>query len=123
MIGVAGAAQVATANASYANRTLQQAETVLAQVNESGYLVFYPNLTKAYADLSKAQQLYNTSPQGSLFYSQRAISEAEAQYQSMSSYRLYSALVMGAATLVFIFLLLRLFTPAKGRRAGAKPRG
>lgn len=112
-LGTAAAAQVSVASVFYANQTLQQARSVVAQVNESGYLLFYPNLTSAYADLSKAQQFYNTSPQSSVYYSQQAISKAQAEYSSISSYKYYSALVMGALTLIFVFLLLKLFVPVR----------
>ncbi len=120
LLGSVMAAQVFTASMASANLTLQQAESTVAQVNESGYLIFYPNLTTAYADLSRAQKLYNTSPQSSLYWSQQSIAAANAQYQRISAYRYYSAIAMGALTLFFVFLLLRLFTPAKRTRAGAK---
>lgn len=122
LFGIAAAAQVSTSNVSYANQTLRQAEAVLAQVNESGYLVFYPNLTSAYANLAKAQQLYNKSPQSSVYYSQQAISEANAQYQEISVYKYYSALAMGALTLFFIFLLLKLFVPVRKARTAKRRR-
>ncbi|MDE1768586.1 MAG: hypothetical protein KGH62_04400, partial [Candidatus Micrarchaeota archaeon] len=62
--GLASAQQVSNSNytVQQANATISQVTQYVNTVNESGYLIFEPNLTVAYRDLNKAISLYNTSP-------------------------------------------------------------
>ena len=105
----------------YANQTLAGAADFVNLVNESGYLVFYPNLTQAYADLGRAGQFLNTSPSSSIVYANKAAAEAMAQYQIISRNRQTAAIVMLAISLLSGLALYRLSKPvAKEPRRRSK---
>ena len=53
-------------SAGYANATMARVSAYVESVNESGYLIFYPNLTQAYSYLDKAQAAYNKSPEAAV---------------------------------------------------------
>jgi hypothetical protein len=109
-------AQIGATTKQTANQTLNTANSTLELVNESGYLIFYPNLTQAYADLSKAQSLYNTSPSGTIVFADKAMNEANAEYQRISGYRTYSMVAMLVFTVFFLVLLFRVIVPVKTAR-------
>jgi hypothetical protein len=82
MAAGAYAQQLGAANytVSYANATVASASAYVESVNQSGYLIFYPNLTQAYAYLNKANAAYNTSPDAAVIYAQEARASAAVQY-------------------------------------------
>ena len=90
---------------AYANETVANAAYYIQQVNESSYLIFYPNLTKAYADLFKAESVYNTSPSVAVVYANKAATEASHEYARISAYRDESFAAMAAVTVLFVVLL------------------
>jgi hypothetical protein len=94
--GASAQQQLGAANYSskYANATLADATAYVQSVNESGYLIFYPNMTQADAYLAKAAATYNTSPSASVIYSEEAQAAAREQYGSISRYRETSFAVM-----------------------------
>jgi hypothetical protein len=102
--------------ASYANETISNAAYYIEAVNESSYLVFYPNLTQAYADLFKAESLYNTSPATAVIYANKAVKEASGEYARISGYRNESAIAMAAITIVLAALIGRLAMPVRKQR-------
>ncbi len=111
-IAVAGAqSQITNPTVAYANQTVSNAAYYISQVNESGYLIFYPNLTQSYSYLAKAQSLYNSSPAAAVIYANKATSEAVAQYARISSYKSESIVVMAAFTIFFALLLGRVMRP------------
>ncbi len=117
-IAAAGAqSQVTNPTVAYANQTVSNAAYYLSQVNESGYLIFYPNLTQAYANLFKAESTYNTSPATAVVYANEAVSEAADEYARISSYRAESIIVMAASTIVLILLLGRVARQVKRQKA------
>ncbi len=95
----------------YANQTLTSAINFVNLVNESGYVVFYPNLTQAYSDLANAERLYNASPSSSVFYANKAVDEANTQYQIIGRYRETAVISMLALTLISGLALYRLSQP------------
>lgn len=114
--------QVISSNFSkeYANQTINQAIAVLNDVNQSGYLVFYPNLTQAYADLNSSMALYNTSPAAAVVLANKAMYEATAQYDAIGRYRQVSIAVMLVLTAVFAVIIYRIMKPV--RRPGGRPK-
>ncbi|MDE1874354.1 MAG: hypothetical protein KGI04_04550 [Candidatus Micrarchaeota archaeon] len=113
-MAVAGAqTQINNPTIAYANETVSNAAYYLSQVNESGYLIFYPNLTQAYSDLFKAESTYNTSPSSAVVFANKAVDEANTEYQRISTYRSESAVVMVAFTIFFVLLLGRVARPVK----------
>lgn len=114
---MAGAqSQLSNTSTEFANNSVSSAAYFLQQVNESGYLIFYPNLTQAYANLAMAQSLYNRSPASAIIYANKAVTEANAEYARISDYRDESMVVMAAFTIVFVLLLARVMRPARAAR-------
>ena len=101
----------------YANLTLASASAYVDSVNQSAYLIFYPNLTQAYAYLGKAKATYNTSPASSVLYAQEARSSAMAQYLAISGYRKMSFAVMAALTVASAAAVLVSMRKATGSRS------
>ena len=117
VIAAAGAQpQVTNPTAAYANQTVSNASYYLSQVNESGYLIFYPNLTQAYSDLFKAESAYNTSPATAVVYANKAVGEAAGEYARISDYRAESIIVMSASIAVLIVLLGRVARQVKRQK-------
>ena len=88
-------------------------------MNQSGYLIFYPNLTQAYGYLDRAEAVRNASPASAVLYAEEAQSSAAAQYGAIGGYRnlsfaIIAVLAAGAAAAV-------LFSMRKAR--GGKKRG
>lgn len=118
VLATAGAqSQVTSPTVAYANLTVSNAAYYISQVNESGYLIFYPNLTQAYADLFKAESMYNTSPSTAVVYANKAVNEAASEYLRISGYRNESVIGMAALTAVFAVVLARVSRRVK-RQAG-----
>lgn len=107
---------------AYANATLAGASAYVSSVNQSGYLVFYPNLTQAYAYLGKAQAAYNSSPAAAVLYADEARSSAEEQYGAMSGYRNLSFAMMAVLTAASAGAVLMSMRKAavRGRKGGRR---
>ena len=93
-----------------ANVIVANAANYVNAVNDSGYLIFYPNLTQAYSYLNTSYNLLKASPSGAVFYATLARSSAEAQYNAISYYRNVSLVVMVAITAIiagFLYLFMR----------------
>ena len=119
---MAGAQTFGSASKASANTTINNAITVLNEVNESGYLIFYPNLTQAYADLNKSMQVYNVSPSASEVLANRAEAEAQAQYQQINTYRQDSIGVMLFLTAILAYIVVIVARPVPGKSRGRKRR-
>lgn len=94
----------------YANQTINQTLSYINQVNQSAYLIFYPDLSKAYSYIAQARQVYTSSPGGAVSYSNRAYSIAQSQYLQIGAYRSASfavMLILTAAFVIWIYLLMK----------------
>ena len=99
-----------------ANATIANATAYVNQINESGYLIFYPNLAGAYKDLALANQFLNRSPGVAVDYALKAQESARAQYWQISSYRqeaLEAMIVITAITIASLYVFMK---PVKGRK-------
>ncbi len=118
---LAGAAQpLSITQAAAANQTLSRAEAYVSLVNESGYLVFYPNLTQAYADLNKSMQLYNNSPGSAVVFANEAVDSARIEYARIQEYKEASFVVMLVISIVLVAVFLKIMKPVKNRSTAAK---
>ena len=108
-IGIAGYTTV------QANATINSTANYINSINESGFLLFQPNLTNSYAYLNLAIKLRNSSPSTAVLYAQKAKSAAEQQYQNMRYYSDWSIPVMAALSILFLLILIRLGNPIKRR--------
>ncbi len=97
-------AAVVTNALSYVNET-----------NQSSYLIFSPNLTAAYSYLNKAESLENTSPNGSVFYAQEAVSSASEAYKKIGVYREDSLIAITLFSIAMAVVLYRFMRPVKKR--------
>jgi hypothetical protein len=120
--GASAQQQLGAANytVGYANATVASASAYVESVNQSGYLIFYPRLTQAYAYLDNASAIYNKSPDAAVLYAQEARASAQAQYGNMGEYRETAFAVMGVLTVVTGVLVA--LSMGKARGAGGSPR-
>ncbi len=98
---------------SGANTLLSNATAYVSTINQSGYLIFTPNLVKSYSYLSKAGRYLNSSPQSSMLYSNLAIESARESYGNIIAYRNYAFLGCMVFTIIMGLLLLRFMKPVK----------
>ena len=98
-------------NASQANATISYAYRYVNVVNESGYLIFRPDLVASYKYLSNASALYKSSPDAAVLDAQTALAIAQQQYSSMSAYRSESLPFVAAFTLLMLLALLKVMVP------------
>jgi hypothetical protein len=111
------------ASKEFANQTINNAMSVIDAVNQSGYLLFYPNLTQAYAYLNRSMVLLNASPEASVLLANKAADDAMAQYSMISAYRQQSILAMLALTAVLALILSRLMRPVPVRSNSKSKKG
>ena len=71
---------------SSANGIINGAQAYVDMVNQSGYLIFYPNLTQAYGYLNQASGIYNKSPDAAVLYANEAVDSARVQYNDIRSH-------------------------------------
>jgi len=105
------------------NYTSSAAKTFIASaynyvnaINQSGYLIFMPNLTLSYKYLDDAESMYNSSPGTAVIYASKAISAARLSYQRISYYKAYSLVVLTVFTVAVGIILYRLMKPIKQQR-------
>jgi hypothetical protein len=88
----------------------------LEKVNESAYLVFYPNLDYAYNALNDAVKLSRTNTTGAYALLQLATASAAAAQHRIYQYSLASFYVLAIVSVVFAAMLYSLMR--KSRRRG-----
>ena len=106
------AAQTGNAIAE-ANSIINNATAYVNTVNQSGYLIFYPNLTKAYSYLNKSEQVYKSDPNAAVRDANLAMDSAKSQYERISAYRSTSFIVMAIATVVSFVLVYVTMKPKR----------
>ncbi len=103
-------------SSQYANSLITNVSNYIASVNQSSYLIFSPNLTGAYLNLSYAMSNLSYNPSAAVLYAERANSSAYMQFRSMEYYKTASFPVMFAFTLVMLLLLYKFMIPLKKKR-------
>lgn len=99
-----------------ANSIINSTLSYLNTINQSGYIIFYPSLSEAYAYLNNATKLYNTSPNTAVAYALKAKEIASEEYMRISSYRLESFISVLLFTLFMLFLLYLYIRPVKKKK-------
>ena len=84
-------------------------------VNESAYLVFYPNLTASYNYIGSAENVSRTNPTYARALLGMAMGSAKQQLNAIDAYKSGSLFVLAIATIVVAVLLNRLMRPGKGK--------
>ena len=87
-------------------------------VNQSAYLVFYPNLSASYSYIGSAANVSHANPAYGQELLAMAMSSAKRQLDNVDAYRTESFLALGAVAVVLVVLLNRLMRPKKGRADG-----
>jgi hypothetical protein len=88
-------------------------------VNESAYLIFYPNLTAAYNYVDSAANVSHTNPAYAQVLLGKARESAEAQLAGIDRYKAWSFYALVATSVVLAVLLERLMRaklPKKARK-------
>lgn len=99
--------------AQQANLTIANVSAYIAAVNQSGYLIFYPNLTTAYVYLDKAQSLYLSSPALAQTYAIRAQQSAALAYDTISEYKAYAFVFVVVLTILTAGIFYALARPVR----------
>ena len=103
--------------AATASSVYNAALSYISYVNQSSYLLFYPNLTTAYLDLNKSSGLLTSDPSNAIVYANAARQSAAQQYSRMAYYKCYSGIAVLAFTLVVAAMIYFYMQPVKrGRR-------
>ena len=100
-------------NQSNATTAFSSATAYVNYVNESGYLIFSPNLTTAYIYLNKSSSIMSTDPANAIAYANSARHEALQQYEKINSYRTYSVAGMAAFTIFMATILYLYMQPVR----------
>jgi hypothetical protein len=119
---ILSAQQISSTNytSTQANATIASAYSYVNSVNESGYLIFQPNLTASYGYLSAASRLYNRSPDVAVFDALKAQQLAQQQYSDVVYGGERALPVMVAVTVILLIVLLKVMSPT---RRTARKRG
>jgi hypothetical protein len=98
---------------AYANSTINSTANYIETINQSGYLLFYPNLSKAYSYLEKARSIYTKSPSAAVAYANQAEASAREQYATIGQYRLYSLVAAAIFTIAMGAILYLFMIPVR----------
>lgn len=90
------------------------------RVNQSGYLVFYPNLTGAYANLNLAKNESQVNPPFAYQLLAKARSSAQSQEDAINQYKGDSLYVLVILAILLVILLYLLMKPIKSSRRSRK---
>lgn len=105
---------------SQANATIANATQYISTVNESAYLIFYPNLTKAYNYLNMSQQVYTKNPTLAVLYANQATNSAATEYSRISAYKKDALIVIALLTTITAIALYWFGRPIKTRPGSRK---
>ena len=94
-------------NSSYALNIINNTYLYIETINESGYLIFYPNLSQSYSLLNKAKEIVNQSPSVAIDLANEAKASADNAYQKIQSYKYASFLVVLILLFIFSYLLYK----------------
>ena len=103
-----------TSLSSQINSTL----SYINQVNQSSYLIFYPNLSSAYNEINMARNSSNSITINHLLES--AKSSAEQQNNMLNNYRYISFIVMLILVIFSSILLYKLTLPFNSKKINRK---
>ena len=91
--------------AKQANQIIANETAYVSLVNESGFLLFSPNLTQAYSYINRSAEAYNKSPSEAVHYALMAGASAKDAYSRISTNKAYYALIMAVMAGMSGFLL------------------
>lgn len=110
----------ASYNVSSASAIINSSAAYVNTVNQSAYLVFYPNLAKPYAYLNEAKLVYKSSPSTAVEYANLASLSAQQEYERISSYKSVSLLAALILTILFFAWTYFIMKPSNKKRRTIK---
>ena len=113
-----------TVKANNPNITIAINDTAqyIQQVNQSAYLVFYPNLTQAYLYLNQAKNASGKSPSYAQLLLTKASESAEQQQNTLNSEKSDAIIVVAVFLFVSAVSLFMAMSPRKNTRMTSKKR-
>ncbi len=111
--------QSTSINNTYALQLLNESQSYVDAINQSGYLLFYPNLTKAYNDLNMSRNYLNNSINSSIYYANLAKSDANSEYSKISQYKqnsFYAMLIFTVASGLVLYAVMQKVKKGKMRK-------
>jgi hypothetical protein len=110
--------QSASISQTSINNSINSTAAFINNVNQSGYLIFYPNLSAAYNYLQLAKE---NAISGNVTYSYillaRAKQSAQVELESMDKYKTDSLYLLIASTIVLAIILYMLMMPKEKGKA------
>lgn len=100
-------------NASTFNYTLANIANIINTINQSGYLIFYPNLTSAYFYLNASKNKSRTNYSIAYSYLLRAKNSAQQAQVQLGRYQYISILVSILLIAVLFVIIYMLMIPKK----------
>ena len=100
-----------------ARQIINETANYINLVNESGYLIFYPSLSEAYAYMNNATKFYNSSPDLAVSYALKAKQIALQEEEKLDSYKLISLISMLIFTIIMLLLLYLYMKPIRKIRS------
>ncbi|MGC8670112.1 MAG: hypothetical protein ACP5TL_03105 [Candidatus Micrarchaeia archaeon] len=98
------------------NSSINSTKEFITLVNQSAYLIFYPNLTAAYSYLNKAENMSTKDPQNASSLLAKARSNAEEQLNTIYKYRTDSVVLLSIIGIILAFLIYFYMRPLKTKR-------
>jgi hypothetical protein len=118
---IAHAAQFpSSVSSSNLTMAINSTATFINNINQSGYLIFYPNLTTAYKDLNLARNESQINPPYAYELLASARSSAQSQENSINQYKSDSLYVLIFFAVVLVIFLYVLMVPLKSSRRRVK---
>jgi len=111
--------QQAAINSTNINASINATAAYINKVNQSGYLIFYPNLQQAYRYLGLARNISPANASAAYYLLTQARQSAASQEASIKGYETYSLYVLLAAfalLAVLLYALMRPYKPTTKRR-------
>ncbi len=119
-------AQVPTINVSTINQSINSTAAYINMVNQSGYLIFYPNLTQAYSYLNQARNQSQMNQPYAYDLLAKARSSAQLQQESIDKYKsesLYILIIFAFLLAILMYVLMRpMKSNPKSRKSPKKVR-
>jgi hypothetical protein len=119
-LSISLAALAAQSQVSQAQYTQQQANSIInnvtayvSMVNQTGYLVFEPNLTAAYEYLNLSEGNLTTNPDLAVRYAYSAYASAQLQYEYAKRYESAEFPIVVLFTIAMLILLYKFMQPVK----------
>lgn len=109
------AQQISPANYTpmQANTVIQNATNYVNLINQSSYLIFGPDLGKAYAYLAQARLIAASNPIGAVIDAELAYYSAEQAYAKISILRQKAFIIITAFALLMAIIMYDLMKPIK----------